>query len=241
MKKLTIIITMAGMGSRFRKAGYIVPKFMIDVKGKSLFEWSMDSLIDYNPHTDKYIFVVQKKDNAVRFIRDKCLNYGLSNVEIVEIDGLTDGQATTCMRALSYCSLDSPVLIYNIDTYVEPHEMKYADLVGDGHIPCFKAVGDHWSFVKLGIEGDAAEITEKVRISDNCSIGAYYFSSAALFEKAYHMLYSGERNLVKGEKYIAPMYNCLIKAGKRVTVSILETSKVHVLGTPEELLQFKDS
>ena len=31
------IITMAGLGSRFRKAGYNVPKFMITAKEKTLF------------------------------------------------------------------------------------------------------------------------------------------------------------------------------------------------------------
>lgn len=43
---MTIIITMAGLGSRFKKAGYNCPKYMIEAKGKTLFDWSMDSLLD---------------------------------------------------------------------------------------------------------------------------------------------------------------------------------------------------
>ena len=54
MKKMTIIITMAGLGSRFRKAGYECPKYMIEAKGKTLFEWSMGSLIGYNKYVSKY-------------------------------------------------------------------------------------------------------------------------------------------------------------------------------------------
>ena len=38
---MIVMITMAGIGSRFRKAGYQVPKYPIVVHGKSLFEWSM--------------------------------------------------------------------------------------------------------------------------------------------------------------------------------------------------------
>ena len=49
---------MAGLGLRFKKAGYNVPKYMIEAKGKTLFEWSMDSLIDYNKYVTKYVFVV---------------------------------------------------------------------------------------------------------------------------------------------------------------------------------------
>lgn len=45
-KKMTVIITMAGLGSRFRKIGYAVPKYMINAKGRTLFDWAMDSLVD---------------------------------------------------------------------------------------------------------------------------------------------------------------------------------------------------
>ena len=45
---MQMIITMAGLGTRFRKAGYDCPKYMIEARGKTLFEWSMDSLLDFN-------------------------------------------------------------------------------------------------------------------------------------------------------------------------------------------------
>jgi choline kinase len=48
---------MAGLGSRFRKAGYNVPKYMIEAKGKTLFEWSMISLTGFKDVVDKYIFI----------------------------------------------------------------------------------------------------------------------------------------------------------------------------------------
>ena len=87
--------------------------------------------------------------------------YGISNIEIVGIDYLTDGQATTCMLAIPYCDPDEEILVYNIDTYVEPNEMKYEDISGDGHIPCFHADGDHWSFAKLDENGNVIEVREK--------------------------------------------------------------------------------
>ena len=236
---MTIIITMAGLGSRFRKAGYNCPKYMIEVKGKTLFEWSMSSLVGYNDHVDKYIFVVRKEDNSEDFIREKCKKFGIKKVEVIGIDYLTDGQATTCMIAIPHCNPDSEIMVYNIDTYVEPCEMKYKDIAGDGHIPCFHAPGDHWSFVKLDEDGKAVEVREKVRISDNCTLGAYYFSSAKLYKDLYDEYYSDNRHLEKNEKYIAPLYNFMIEKGMKVTISIVDAKKVHVLGTPEELEVFK--
>lgn len=235
-----MIITMAGLGSRFRKAGYDCPKYMIEAKGKTLFEWSMDSLIDYNRHVSKYIFVVRKEDNTENFIKQNMKKYGIDNVEVIGIDYLTDGQATTCMLAIPYCNSDDAIMVYNIDTYVEPCEMKYEDISGEGHIPCFHADGDHWSFAKLDESGNVTEVREKVRISDNCTLGAYYFSSARLYKELYNEYYSDDSKMEKNEKYIAPLYNYMIEKGMKVTISIVDKNKVHVLGTPEELKVFID-
>lgn len=238
-KKMTVIITMAGLGSRFRKAGYDCPKYMISVKGKTLFEWSMESLVGYNAYVSKYIFVVRKEDEAEEFIRTKCRNYGINDVRIIEINYLTDGQATTCMLALDECDDEDEIMIYNIDTYIDPNELKYSDIAGDGYIPCFKAEGTHWSFVRTDENGKAVEVREKQRISDNCTLGAYYFSSARLYKELYNEYYSDSSNLEKNEKYIAPLYNYMIRKNRQVTISLVDYNKVHVLGTPEELEAFK--
>ena len=48
---MPVIITMAGMGSRFTREGYTVPKYKIFARGRTLFDWSMLSLADFfNEH-----------------------------------------------------------------------------------------------------------------------------------------------------------------------------------------------
>lgn len=232
---MNVIITMAGLGSRFQKAGYEVPKYMINAKGKTLFEWSMESLTDYNAYVNKYVFVVRKEDNSSDFIKEKCKNYNIKNVEIIQLDELTDGQATTALLALQNCNDDESIMIYNIDTYVETGELKYNDIDGDGYIPCFNAPGEHWSFVKTDENGKVIEIREKQRISDNCTLGAYYFKSAKLYKEIYNEYYSDDTKIEKKEKYIAPMYNYMLTKGMKITMNIIDNTKVHVLGTPEEL------
>ena len=235
---MNIIITMAGSGLRFKKAGYKEPKYMIKAKGKTLFEWSMDSLLDYNKYVEKYIFVVRKEDNAKSFIEKQSKKYNINNFDVLEIEELTDGQATTCMLAIPYCKEDDAILVYNIDTYVEPREMKFKDIQGDGYMPCFYGKGDHWSFAKTDKEGKVIEVREKERISDNCTLGAYYFSSARLYKKVYNEYYLNNKNVEKNEKYIAPLYNYMIQKNMDVRISIVDYDKVHVLGTPEELIEF---
>ena len=55
--RIDVVITMGGLGSRFRKMGYTTPKYMIEAKGKTLFEWSMISLEGYANSIDQYILL----------------------------------------------------------------------------------------------------------------------------------------------------------------------------------------
>ena len=93
----------------------------------------------------------------------------------------------------------------------------------------------------MGKDGNAIELREKKRISDNATIGLYYFYSTDLYMKAYNEYYKEQTNLEKGEKYIAPLYNYLIKENYPVRISIIPFENVHVIGTPEELEEFKNS
>lgn len=238
--KIDIVITMGGLGSRFRNMGYNVPKYMIEAKGRTLFEWAMASLGGYQDSAYQYIFIAMKDASvdAEQFILRKCKEMGIEKYHVMMLDYLTDGQATTAMMAAQYWNLEHGLLIYNIDTYVETGGMHSGELKGDGFIPCFQAEGEHWSFVRLDESGKAVEIREKQRISEHCTIGAYYFKTCRLYQKLYGEYYDGTHGLVKGEKYVAPLYDYLLSKGGEVYISDIPPGKVHVLGTPEELRVF---
>ena len=240
MSKMDVVITMGGLGSRFRKMGYDMPKYMIEAKGKSLFEWSMISLTGYKKDVSQYIFIAMKDDkyDVEEFIDQKCKEMKLQNYHIIILDYLTDGQATTAMIASKYWEIDNQLLIYNIDTYVEAGEMNSDELRGDGFIPCFKAPGNHWSFVRLDTNGKVVEIKEKERISDYCTLGAYYFRTCKLYKELYNEYYSKTTELVNGEKYVAPLYDYLLTKNGEIYISVINSDKVHILGTPEELQSF---
>ncbi len=239
---MEIVITMAGLGSRFQKAGYKVPKYMIEAKGKTLFAWSMESLSGYGLDNN-YYFIVREEDHAADFIRTACEDAKIAHYRIIEIDHATDGQATTALLAAKYWDRTKPLLIYNIDTYVEAGQMNSTQFSGDGFIPCFPAPGDHWSFVKLDENGAAEEVREKERISDHCTLGAYYFRTCGLYEELYREFYEEGRakdlrGAARKERYVAPLYNYLINRGGTVKICDIDAAKVHVLGTPEELQVF---
>jgi len=237
---LNIVITMAGRGSRFYDAGYTVPKYEIMAHGRSLFDWSMLSLKNFLAADSRVIFVCLKENNSSAYVRQRATALGISDVHIVEVEQITDGQATSAYVSRELWKPEWPLLVYNIDTYVKPEALKPADIRAgsDGWVPCFQVPGDHWSFVKLGDDGWAVDLAEKQRISNYASIGLYWFNEAQRYTRLYDQFFSDESNLVRGERYIAPLYRQLLAEGGKVSLSDLALSDVHVLGTPAELDQF---
>ncbi|MBC9906813.1 glycosyltransferase family 2 protein [Achromobacter xylosoxidans] len=239
---MIVIITMAGMGKRFRDAGWDVPKYQIEAHGRTLFAWSMLSLRQFWKVKAQPIFIVQRQDQASEFIKAECARLTIVEPQIVEIDGLTDGQATTAMLGMNAAHNDNvPVFVYNIDTFVHPDSLAPENVRGDGWIPCFEGAGNGWSFARVDENMRVTEMREKERISNWATVGLYGFSSIALYRELYGDFFSDGQGLAKGERYIAPMYNRMLEQDKQVYVQPLPLSAVIPLGTPAELKQFLEA
>jgi hypothetical protein len=235
-----VVVTMAGLGSRFRTKGWNRPKFEIEVRGRTMFAWAMESLRNFLPDAHA-VFVVRAEDHATEFVRREAGPFGVSNPSILELGHVTDGQATTVLLTLPLLRARDPnasLAIYNIDTYVEPSALHPQDIKGDGWIPCFPGAGDAWSFFRTDAEGRVLEAREKSRISEHCSIGLYYFASIDLYERTYREYYESGRAHGQRERYVAPMYQHLVEAGASLWVQRVPRAAVHPLGTPEEVEAF---
>jgi hypothetical protein len=234
---LNVVITMAGFGQRFRDAGYTEPKYRVTVRGRTLFSWAISSLSEFLGSGTRAIFVCRAEEQAQDFIAAEMAAYGGTESHVVALERPTDGQATSALAAAAAWHAPAACAIYNIDTHVRPGAMRPDMATGDGWMPCFRAPGEHWSFVRTDRHGDALEVREKKRISDLATLGLYWFSSAAMFADAYRKHYGGGA-LEAGERYIAPIYNTLIAEGRRVSVSEVAADSVVALGTPEDVARF---
>lgn len=239
------VIPMAGRGKRFQDAGYKIPKYMIEVCGRTMLEWSLRGLpLDM---ARKLIFVCltehQKKYNISKFIKKIiATNYPFlkKRYSIILLNKVTRGQVETVLAAKKYINNDNPLVIYNIDTYFESSRLRQRLISSgrqgiDGILGVFRDKNPKWSFVKLGSNGFVLKTTEKEPISDMASTGLYIFTRGRDFiEAAEYMI---KNNLTtKNEFYVAPLYNILIKWGRRFIVDFAE--KFWCLGTPEDLDNF---
>lgn len=231
---------MAGFGRRFAAAGYAVPKYRIEVHGRTLFTWSLLSLLDFIRSGVSFVFVARRAEAAKTFIRMQCDALAIRKLEVIELDEATDGQATTALMAgAAIADVSEPCFVYNIDTFVHPDSLPAKGVRGDGWIPCFPGAGSAWSFARADDAGRVSEVREKERISEHATVGLYWFSSFSLYRRIYTEYFSGHRGTEKGERYIAPMYNRLIQEGRPVFMHSVALDAVVPLGTPDDVERFR--
>ena len=230
MKKYNLLLPIAGRAQRFLDKGYTMPKPLIMSKDKHIIDWSMSSI---DTSECNVIFAV-RLEHINNFSIDDILREKFGDdIEIVVIDRVTDGSVSTCLLAKDHINNDLPLIIYTPDVYFEntfsPSSIP-EDL--DGHLLTFKANSPAHSYVELDDSGMALRTAEKEVISQNAAVGVYYYKTGRMFvEYAEEMISKNIRT--KGEFYICPMYNLMIRDGAKVGIHQVE--KMHVLGTPPEL------
>ena len=234
---MNYLITAAGEGSRFIKEGLKPPKPLIKVLGNELLIWSIRS---FNLSSSDNLYIVSLKKHNVRERLEKKLNilYPKTTIKWLELAELLNGQMLTAIKAINYFDIKGPLVIHNCDSSYNYDSDEIKNLLKNklfGIIPCFYAKGSHCSFARSSPEDGslAIEVKEKLRISDNCSIGTYVFSSCEEF-KSMAEEYLRDADIGNLEFYIAPIYQYAIE--KNLKVKITKASNVKIFGTPKELI-----
>jgi HAD superfamily hydrolase (TIGR01509 family) len=232
-KNFNVLIPMAGHGSRFQKAGYKLPKPLIDVQGMPMIEKVVRNLnIDAN-----FIFVVQREHEQYNV--SETLNRIAPGCKIIYVDAVTEGAACTTLLAKEYINNDNHLLLVNSDQYIEWDSNRFyyqmTDQDIDGGIVSFKASHPKWSFAKLGSDGFVSEVAEKNPISDIATVGIYYWSKGSDYVRyAEQMINKNIR--VNNEFYVCPVFNEAISDSKKFITYNIE--KMWGLGTPEDLTYY---
>lgn len=238
--KINIVIPMGGLGSRFANAGFTTPKPLIESHGKTLIEWSVASL-DFlvgKPYV-RLIFVISAAHEEQYQMTEKLHGLFGPDIHVLIEQPPLRGQATGCLVASPLINNYNQLIIYNCDTYTTGNE-KLIELIEaerpDGVLACFPATDPRYSFARLDEYGYVDMTKEKEAISNHASTGLYYFRRGSDFVRAVETMIT-RKETAKGEYYVAPCYNELLKSGKKI--KIYDVKDNWVLGTPEELASFE--
>ena len=114
-RPVNVVIPMAGLGSRFVKAGYSKPKPFIDVAGRTMIERVMETLALPDAH---YILLGQRAHfEAHPEVVAELLARG--DVTLAPVDLVTEGAACTVLLARALIDNDAPMMIANCDQIVD--------------------------------------------------------------------------------------------------------------------------
>jgi len=242
----TLILPMAGAGSRFSKKGYTIPKPLIDVNGKAMIVQAVKCLPDI---TQKVFICLEEHLKTYKV--DAELEKNFKGCMVKAIPEITQGQACTSEWGIKESGIDltKPILISACDNGVYYDRVKYQQLVDDPTIDIIV-----WTFrnnptsrnnpnMYAWIETDANDYVKNVSCKkfiegvhylqeSHVIIGTMFFRKASYFLDGLAENY--KQNIrSNGEFYVDDVLNQNIRHGG-LRVKVFEVEHYICWGTPDD-------
>lgn len=241
-----IVIPMSGFGERFRRAGYTIPKPLIEVEGKPIIA----HVVDMFPGEADFTFIcnqdhLNEPDYRMReILEDVCPTGRIFGVETRKL-----GPVDAVQQIEHMLDADRPVVVNYCDftCYWDWDDFKrfVEEVRCAGAIPAYKGFHPHslgsTNYAYMQTDGlSVLDIQEKKPYTDNrmaeyASSGTYYFRTVALMKEAFARQVA-DGLAVNGEFYVSLAYKPLLADGLPVSVYPLQ----HFMqwGTPEDVREY---
>lgn len=261
MKKLHIIMPMAGEGKRFKDKGYDVPKPLIKLDGVELYRHAINSLFtvddlpfdnsDFYKVEVNYTFIVRQEFIDEYHIDEEIYKY-YPTANVIAVEKTTRGALETVMLARPY--IDEQIeAILTMDCDFEFFCPRYLNKIKDElHnvdsyplLMTFYSTRPIYSFVETNpmVSSLGVRVAEKEAISSYAIAGCYFLGNAERFFKcAERMIRDYDKGKLKSkELYISLVYNYLIKEmGYQIDIVDMNfhKDKLWSYNVPEDLEKF---
>ncbi len=241
---MKIIVPMAGVGKRFLKAGYKLPKPLIEIENKPIIQ----HVCNLFPSEKDFIFICNRQ-HLKNTKMSKILKKIKPNCKIVEIDQHKLGPVYTISKALKYIQDNEEVIVSYCDYGTKWNYKNFLNILRkkncDGGIAAYKGFhphmlgADNYAFIKEK-NNNLLKIKEKKpftknRMQEYASNGTYYFKKGAYIKHYFKKLIKGKIS-VKKEFYVSLIYNLLVK--DNLKVHIYQIEKMLQWGTPIDLKEY---
>lgn len=254
---MNILVLMAGRGQRFVNEGYTTPKPLIEVKGKTILQWTTESC-PYIDHSGKG----QNDNIKLHFaVLQEHLDEGLDkflysiygrNIEIIPFKEVTRGSLDTAMQAANRMWFkEYPLLVLDADNrynhngfndFIRSITFKKNAVA----VACFeeheKTLPNKWSNVNVQ-SGMAKGIREKDDswVDYPALIGIFYFGETQFFKSYAKFIMEFQKPVEfnnNAEYYMSmvPAYNISIN----VPVYVHKVTDVVPLGVPSDIKKFEE-
>nr|WP_232474395.1 NTP transferase domain-containing protein [Sphingomonas sp. MA1305] len=238
---------MSGFGERFRRAGYQLPKPLIEVDGKPIIA----HVVALFPGDHDFIFICNEDHLAEpQYRMAETLRRLAPNGTIVPIPAHKLGPVNAVLQAASAIDPEKPTIVNYCDFscywQFDDFERFVAETDCDGCVPAYRGFHPHSlgsTFYAYMREkgGWMLDIQEKQPFTTNpfdeyASSGTYYFRSGALcLDLLRDQMAQGLD--VNGEFYVSLAYKVLAARGGRI--AIYELQHFMQWGTPDDLEEYR--
>ena len=242
---MTILMTIAGRGSRFASEGYSLPKPLIPVNGLPMVVQAVKCL----PTADKYVFVCNRQ-HCEDFELDTILTNTFENVEIVTIDEVTEGQAVTAQIGIEHSSIapDDDILISSCDYGLRYDLDKYDSIDSDIIVwattnnKAFASNPSAYSWLELHENKIANTYVKTAYYNDpfneHAIVGTFYFRKSKHFLDLVREMYDRDIRS-NGEYYIDNIFTW--QPDRLVPDASIFTVEEYICwGTPKDLENYEN-
>ena len=245
---MKVVIPMSGMSRRFMDAGYTVPKYLLEIDGKTVIE----HIIDLYPKDTEFVCILNRKHHDETDVAGLLLHKLPEGSSIRVIDPHKLGPVHSVLQALGDIDDEEQVIVNYCDFSMK---WDYDDFVShvtdtdcDGSVISYTGFhphmlgSDNYAFCRLR-EGSfqIEEIREKQpftddKMSEYASTGTYYFKKGKYVKHYFQQLIDEDVN-INGEYYVSLVHNLMIKDGLYNTV--YEVPNMLQWGTPLDVKMYQ--
>jgi NDP-sugar pyrophosphorylase family protein len=242
-----IIIPMSGFGERFRRAGYRVPKPLIEIDGKPIIA----HVIDMFPGEQDFIFICNQDHlNNAEYNMESVLRQCCPSGSIIDIPPHKLGPIHAVRQVENMIDPGRPVVVNYCDftCYWDWHHFKNFTTSSNcqGAIPAYKGFHPHtlgstnYAYMREK-DGWVLDIQEKQPFTNNrmeeyASSGTYYFASGKIMCDAFSSTMEQEIN-IGGEYYVSLAYKPLL--ADKCPIAVYPLQHFMQWGTPDDLAEYK--
>lgn len=247
-RAVSLIMPMAGRGSRFARHGEARPKPLIELAGRPFFWWATESLRRSVP-VGRMIFVVLQ-EHCAGFGIDATIRSFYPEAEVIAIADVTAGAAQTAMIGVAalgdtpgplaindcdhaFCAPGMAQVLPRLGLEAEGLQAggtQAEDLQAEGALVSFASDSPAYSYIRLSASGAVAGTVEKQVVSRHAIAGCYGFADARRLAALYDRY---RRTCPYSELFVSGVFNEIIATGGHVRQ--IEAAPHVSFGTPEEL------
>lgn len=240
-----VLMPVAGMGSRFAKEGYELPKPLIPVNGRPMLLNAWRSL----PRARENRFVLRREMPGAEDLA-ALLRREVPAARVILLDGPTDGQARTCLLGLDGVDMDAPLTIGACDNGLAYDPAVFRALMADAGVdfiiwtvrgyPGAVRHPEMYGWVALDPTGAVESVSVKRPLAspgtDPVVTGAFTFKRAGDFVRSVERMMERGRQ-VNGEFYVDECLNDALRLGLRGAT--LDVIAYLCWGTPDDLKTYQ--